>query len=1023
MKSTLAIILALQVSCQIRAQQWGFTYDSPGNLLSITEANSLGLFIIAQPRSQVVEPNGTATFSVVAAGMGLSYQWLSNGVPIAGATGDSLILNNLTGTNFALYSVIISSASSSLTSSAATVWMDSTGTGMPDWWQLEYFGNLNQLPTGDAVGDGLPNLEKFYEGINPTNGAGLSPRLFLNGLNGRITALPDLPHYALEQVVTLTAAPAPGFQFAGWTGDLSGTNSPANLTMDTNKYVTAIFGLPLGYAVDATNLAWRTGGDVPWFGQNYVTYDGIAAAQSGPIGTNQQSWMETTVVMDLPGTVSFWWKYVPGSGTPTFSVNGTAAPGLSFYESDWQQATCYLPAGTDVLRWTYSKSSSDFNDSGFDTFWVDQVMVTAYADPLLDTDKDGLPDLWEYRYFGHLGFTGTDDPDSDGVNNHDEYLDGTDPTDPTSVFPRLTISSSGGTVTVSPDLAKYSYLQPITLTATPDPGLVFMEWRGDLSGSTNPLSLNINRSLVGRAVFALTSPGSLAEAVDATNLTWTTGGDVPWFAQTAITHDGVAAEQSGSIGAPNQASWIRTTVIGPGPLSFWWNSGPGYCCADLEFAIDGVMRTNSSSGVWEQQTFSILSGTHTLQWMYTNSPTGGDPRNAAWLDQVSFGTGVPALTTLPVSKTVLQGSNVTFAVVASSSGALSYQWQKNGIDLVNGGSISGATGATLALSNVQTNDSGSYSVTVSTAAGAASSAATLTVIGLVPLSQALDSPQLVWSSGGAVPWFGQTTVSHDGNSAGQSGSIAGGRQSWVQTTLTGPGVLSFWWKTSGETGDQLLLLVGGNTNASIAGQVDWVPRSFLIPAGSQTVRWLAAPFFNRATSWLDQVAFTPGTPPSITLPPQSQTVVAGSNVSFSISATGAAPLRYQWLFDGTNLIGKTDALLTITNVQPANAGDYAVIVSNSIGSTLSADAQLTVAGPKAITPQNLIAELANGGVTIQFAGTPKAGYTVIATTDLSLPEVNWTVLGPATEYASGLFQFIDVQTSNSSMRFYRVRSP
>jgi len=236
-------------------------------------------------------------------------------------------------------------------------------------------------------------------------------------------------------------------------------------------------------------------------------------------------------------------------------------------------------------------------------------------------------------------------------------------------------------------------------------------------------------------------------------------------------------------------------------------------------------------------------------------------------------------------------------------------------------------------------------------------------------------------------------------------------------------VLSFWWKTSGETSDQLLLLVGGATNASIAGQVDWVPRSLLIPAGGQTVRWLAAPFFNRAASWLDQVAFTPGTPPSITLQPQSQTVAGGSNASFSISATGTTPLSYQWLFNGTNIIAQTSTILTLTNVQTASAGDYAVIVSNIIGWTVSSDALLTVTGPRPIPAQNLIAELANGGVTIQFAGTPKTGYSVLATTDVSLPLVNWTLVGQATEYITGLFQYIDTRTSNNSQRFYRVRSP
>lgn len=1020
---TVKVLLGLSLAHPVYAQN-SLQYDAPGNLITKTN-QATGLPVILRPPTpQVVSAGNNGSFSVVVADTAsVTYQWLFQGTKIAGASADALLLTNVTAASQGNYFVVVANASGSVTSAPAMLWWDSVGDGLPDSWKIEYFGSLTDVTAaGDAVGDGIPNLEKFYEGINPTNGVGLNPRLFVNGLNGSINVSPDLPKYMPGQIVSLTAVPASGFQFVGWSGDLAGILNPTTLMMDTNKTVTAVFSLPLGYAVDATNLVWRSGGDVPWFGQNYVTYDGIAAAQSGPTSTNQQSWMETTLVMDTPGTVSFWWKFVAGSGALTFAVNGVVEAGVFFGDSDWQQATFYLPAGTDVLRWTYSKGGNDVN-SGFDAFWVDQVVITAYPDPLLDTDNDGLPDLWEYRYFGNLSFSGTDDPDNDGVNNHDEYLDGTDPTDPTSVFPRLTVLAAGGTVKISPALAKYAYLQPVTLTAIPGPGFTFVGWRYGLSGATNPITVNMNRSLTIKAVFAISSGNSLGEALDATNLIWSTGGDVSWFGQTAISHDGVAAAQSGLISDPNQVSWIKTTVTGPGPLSFWWNSGPGYCCADFEFAIDNIVETNSSAGAWEQQTFNILAGTHVLQWTYTNSPSGGDPRNAVWLDQVSFGGGVPTLTSLPISQTVFQGSNVTFAVAATSSAPISYQWHKDGTNLANGGSISGALSDTLTLSNVQTNDSGNYSVAVVTATGAASSAATLTVIGLVPLPQALDNPGWVWSSGGHSPWFGQTFISHDEISAGQSGAISAGQQSWVQTTFTGPGKLSFWWKVSGDPSDFLHFLIGGITNASISGEVDWVPRSFEIPSGNQTVRWLAAPSFKRETGWLDQVVFTPGSPPTILIQPQSQSVAFGSNATFTVSATGGSPLSYQWLFGGTTISGATTTSLTLTNVQTANAGDYAVVVSDAVGSVISADAQLIVSGSPPIPVQGLIGELADGRVSVQFAGTPNASYSMLGTTNVSLPLANWTVLGPATEYSSGLFQFIDSQTGNNSQRFYRVRSP
>ena len=75
--------------------------------------------------------------------------------------------------------------------------------------------------------------------------------------------------------------------------------------------------------------------------------------------------------------------------------------------------------------------------------------------------------------------------------------------------------------------------------------------------------------------------------------------------------------------------------------------------------------------------------------------------------------------------------------------------------------------------------------------------------------------------------------------------------------------------------------------------------------------------------------------PIITVQPISQTVAAGTNVTFQVTATGTAPLAYQWRFNGTNLAGALNSSLTLTNVQAAQAGTYAVLVSDAGGSVLS----------------------------------------------------------------------------------------
>jgi sugar lactone lactonase YvrE len=82
--------------------------------------------------------------------------------------------------------------------------------------------------------------------------------------------------------------------------------------------------------------------------------------------------------------------------------------------------------------------------------------------------------------------------------------------------------------------------------------------------------------------------------------------------------------------------------------------------------------------------------------------------------------------------------------------------------------------------------------------------------------------------------------------------------------------------------------------------------------------------------------------PSITTQPQSQTVTAGANVTFSVTATGKPAPTYQWLFDGTAISGATSSTLTLNNVQPASAGYYSVLVTNSTRSLTSDQATLTV---------------------------------------------------------------------------------
>ncbi len=110
-------------------------------------------------------------------------------------------------------------------------------------------------------------------------------------------------------------------------------------------------------------------------------------------------------------------------------------------------------------------------------------------------------------------------------------------------------------------------------------------------------------------------------------------------------------------------------------------------------------------------------------------------------------------------------------------------------------------------------------------------------------------------------------------------------------------------------------------------------------------------------------ASDPGDAPSITTQPISQTVSAGANVSFSVSAEGTPPLVYQWQKNGSPISGANASTLNLSNVQDADAGGYSVVVGNAAGTATSNTAALGVTDqlPGQIYNLQGFAQAATGG--------------------------------------------------------------
>jgi len=386
------MVLFVGVAWRLAAQTAIHVYDAAGNPTGIMVGGSGQPVITAGLQPELIQSNSFAAFAIGVTGSGLSYQWLSNGIPIAGATGDSLVIANLplAGTNLGNFSVIVSNSFGAITSSPAALWTDANGNGIPDWWELQYFHNLSQTALGDYDGDGVDNLDEYLEGTNPTNPASFYPRLYLQVANGsgNVTASPDLPHYTMGQLVTLTANPDTGQGFAGWSGAVTGAKSTISLFMNTNESVTANFGFPLGVALNNTNLVWTTSGDELWFGQAAMTEDGIAAAQSGPIVSywngstfvGDQTTLQSSFYITQPEQLGFWWSVSsqPPAGV-TFSINSNLVASLSGQSVAWQYVQTNLAAGVYTLTWTYSKGPVDI-PSGIpytDAAWVGDVTLAA----------------------------------------------------------------------------------------------------------------------------------------------------------------------------------------------------------------------------------------------------------------------------------------------------------------------------------------------------------------------------------------------------------------------------------------------------------------------------------------------------------------------------------------------------------------------------------------------------------------------------------------------------------------------
>jgi hypothetical protein len=265
----------------------------------------------------------------------------------------------------------------------------------------------------------------------------------------------------------------------------------------------------------------------------------------------------------------------------------------------------------------------------------------------------------------------------------------------------------------------------------------------------------------------------------------------------------------------------------------------------------------------------------------------------------------------PAAAFVTNGATTNFTAYAAGLPPLAYMWQFNGTNLAS------ATNSTLSLANIQTNNAGNYTLVVSNASGSVTSAVATLVLEVPP--SIVEQP------------VSQTVPTNS--------TVA------FVVAAAGSDPLSYQWLFNG---------------ANLPGKTDYLLELTNVQAAA------AGAYTVAITNGVGSVTSTPAAltvifPPVIVAQPVSQTNSLGSNPRFSVSATGFTNLVYQWQFIGSNLVatnitGATNPVLELPDAQPANAGQYFVVITNSLGSAVSSNALLVLLSPSCDpAPSNLVA--------------------------------------------------------------------
>ncbi len=303
---------------------------------------------------------------------------------------------------------------------------------------------------------------------------------------GQGTVAPDSGTYTEDSQVTLTATPASGWRFDGWSGDIGGVSPEANpisLVMSQDRTVTASFAQVPQYALTVTIQ-----------GQGTVTPNGGSYAEGTEVTVTAQpaeGWVFSGWSGDLSG----------GQSAGTVTMDGDKSVTAQFTEQSPDQYSL-------TVNISQNQGGSVSLDPAGGTY-DEGTEVSLTADP-----DDG----WEFT-----GWSG--DLDGDAVSDT-VTMDGNKTVE--AAFSRIqysltTDTSGNGQVSLDPAGGTHDAGTEVTLTADPDDGWEFTGWSGDLSGADNPATLVMDGDKSVTAQFTELPPDQYSLTV---NISQDQGGSV-----------------------------------------------------------------------------------------------------------------------------------------------------------------------------------------------------------------------------------------------------------------------------------------------------------------------------------------------------------------------------------------------------------------------------------------------------------------------------------------------------------------